>query len=54
MILSHRSVLVTFYCMQEILPTLASSGKSLGTNGVAHSVGMEDAIESYTNVDHIP
>jgi hypothetical protein len=45
MILSHRCVLVTFYFTQEILPSLASSGKTLGTNGVADSVGTEDAIE---------
>ena len=30
---------------EEILPTLALLGKSLGTNGIAHSVGMEDAIK---------
>lgn len=36
---------MTFYFTQEILPSLASSGKSLGTNGVADSVGMDSAIK---------
>lgn len=36
---------MTFYFTQEILPCLASSRKSLGTDSVAGSVGMKDAIE---------
>jgi hypothetical protein len=45
MMFSYSCVLVTFYFTQEILPSLASSGKSFEANGVAESVGMEDAVE---------
>lgn len=45
MMFSYSCVLVTFYFTQEILPSLASSGKSFDANGVAESVGMEDAVE---------
>jgi hypothetical protein len=45
MFFSYSCVLVTFYFTQEILPSLASSGKSLGANGVTDSVEMEEAVE---------